>query len=90
MPMSRKRWAGTLGLGLAVSAITLVPAPSSYANPAGTGLVISEVYGGGGNAGATYTHDFVELYNPTANPIAVDGWSVQYRSSANAAAARPT
>ena len=25
--------------------------------------MISQVYGGGGNSGATYTHDFVELYN---------------------------
>jgi uncharacterized protein len=26
-------------------------------------IVISQVYGGGGNSGATYTHDFVELFN---------------------------
>ena len=26
-------------------------------------IVISQVYGGGGNAGATYTNDFIELYN---------------------------
>ena len=26
-------------------------------------LVISQVYGGGGNAGASYTHDFVEIFN---------------------------
>ena len=26
-------------------------------------VVISQVYGGGGNAGAPYTHDFVELFN---------------------------
>ena len=29
-------------------------------------VVISEVYGGGGNAGATLTNDFIELYNRTA------------------------
>ena len=28
--------------------------------------MISQVYGGGGNAGATYTNDFIELFNPTA------------------------
>ena len=26
-------------------------------------LVISQVYGGGGNAGATYKNDFVEVFN---------------------------
>ena len=32
-------------------------------------IVISQVYGGGGNAGATYTHDFIELYNPTDKDV---------------------
>ncbi len=45
-------------------------------------LVISEVYGGGGNAGATLTHDFIELYNPTASSVSLAGWSVQYASAA--------
>lgn len=41
-------------------------------------LVISEVYGGGGNSGARYANDFIELYNPTADTVSVNGWSVQY------------
>jgi predicted extracellular nuclease len=45
-------------------------------------IVISQVYGGGGNAGATLTNDFVELFNRGSVPISVDGWSVQYASSA--------
>jgi Predicted extracellular nuclease len=49
--------------------------------PAGS-VVISEVYGGGGNAGATYTNDFIELYNRTASSISLAGWSVQYTSAA--------
>jgi len=44
-------------------------------------LVISEVYGGGGNSGATYKNDFIELYNPTATSISLTGWSVQYTSA---------
>ena len=32
-------------------------------------LVIGAVYGGGGNASATYKFDFIELYNPTAKSI---------------------
>jgi uncharacterized protein len=45
-------------------------------------IVISEVYGGGGNAGATLRNDFIELYNRGGVPIDVSGWTVQYASSA--------
>ncbi|MEX1277384.1 MAG: lamin tail domain-containing protein, partial [Bacteroidota bacterium] len=44
-------------------------------------VVISEVYGGGGNKGANYTHDFVELYNPTDSPLVMTNWSLQYQSA---------
>ncbi|MEJ7831754.1 MAG: ExeM/NucH family extracellular endonuclease [Nocardioides sp.] len=80
MSSSRKRIALALGLGLVASGLLATPTPAS-ANPTGTGLVINEVYGGGGNTGAQYTNDFVELYNPTSSPISVAGMSVQYRSA---------
>jgi len=41
-------------------------------------LVISQIYGGGGNTGASYTHDFIEIYNPTGSAIDLTGYSVQY------------
>ena len=44
-------------------------------------VVISEVYGGGGNSGASWKNDFVELYNPTSSAIDLTGWSVQYSSA---------
>lgn len=44
-------------------------------------VVISEVYGGGGNSGALYKNDFIELYNPTDTAVSVGGWSVQYASA---------
>jgi len=44
-------------------------------------VVISEIYGGGGNSGSTYKNDFIELYNPTESAISVAGWSVQYTSA---------
>ena len=31
--------------------------------PARAAVVISQVYGGGGNSGATLQHDFVEIFN---------------------------
>jgi DNA/RNA endonuclease G (NUC1) len=44
-------------------------------------LVISQVFGGGGNAGAAYTNDYVEIFNPTTTTWDVTGWSVQYASA---------
>ena len=46
-----------------------------------THVVISEVYGGGGNSGSTYKNDYVELYNPTSSSVDMSGWSVQYSSA---------
>jgi hypothetical protein len=44
-------------------------------------LVISQVYGGGGNSGATYKNDFVEIFNRGATAVSVSSWSVQYASA---------
>ena len=44
-------------------------------------VVISQVYGGGGNTGATYTHDFIELFNRGTVAQSLNGWSVQYTSA---------
>jgi 5'-nucleotidase len=82
---SRRALAAVAGLSAALTGFTL--APLSSAEATSSGLVISEVYGGGGNSGATLTHDFIELYNPTSAPIRVDGMSVQYRSSSSTTAA---
>jgi predicted extracellular nuclease len=40
-------------------------------------VVISQVYGGGGNAGSTYTNDFIELFNSGNQTVNLTGWSVQ-------------
>lgn len=44
-------------------------------------VVISQLYGGGGNAGAPFTNDFVELFNRSNAPVDLAGWSVQYASA---------
>jgi predicted extracellular nuclease len=44
-------------------------------------VVISQVYGGGGNTGATYTHDFIELFNRGNTTVNLSGWSLQYASA---------
>jgi hypothetical protein len=59
--------------GLTASATT---ASSPAAN-----IVINQVYGGGGNSGATYKNDFIELYNNENSPVNLSGWSLQYQSA---------
>lgn len=44
-------------------------------------VVISQVYGAGGNAGAIYKNDFVELFNRGNSSVDLTGWSIQYASA---------
>ena len=71
----------SLSVGCA-GGITAPPAdiPQPAILPA-THVVISQVYGGGGNSGATYKNDFVELYNAGTVAVSLNGWSVQYTSA---------
>lgn len=75
-------------LALVTTPLALGALSPAYA--ASSGLVIAEVYGGAHNAGATYTHDYVELLNRGSEPVALDGLSLQYRSASGTAAANFT
>jgi uncharacterized protein len=66
----------TISDGQAVGTINNDDCPPSPGD-----IVISQVYGGGGNSGATLTHDFIELFNQGPVAINLSGWSVQYISS---------
>jgi|GEM_PF-6798120 len=44
-------------------------------------VIIVEVYGGGGNTGAPFTHSFVTLFNTTEANIDISGWSLQYAAA---------
>ncbi|HSX68735.1 lamin tail domain-containing protein, partial [Nocardioides sp.] len=75
-----------------VAALALVTTPLALgaltpASAASSGLLISEVYGGARNAGAVFTHDYVELLNRGSEPVSLDGLSLQYRSATGTAAA---
>jgi hypothetical protein len=61
---------------LAAVAACLAVAPIGIASE----VVISQLYGGGGNSGAAFRHDFVELFNRGSNTVSLAGWSVQYAS----------
>jgi hypothetical protein len=52
-----------------------------YSLPGYSQVVISQVYGGGGNSGSVYTHDFIELFNRGNTAVDLTGWSVQYASA---------
>ncbi len=44
-------------------------------------VVISQVYGAGGNAGASHKNDFVEIYNGGTAAVDLSTWAVHYASS---------
>ncbi len=59
------------GTGTSTSPFTVLQSP----------VLISQIFGGGGNTGALYKRDYVELYNRSGSPVSLTGWSVQYASS---------
>ena len=78
-------WTGGLVAALATALTPLaVPTPAQAATDASE-VVISEVYGGGGSASSAWQRDYVELFNPTSQPVDLGGTSVQYRSSGGSA-----
>jgi predicted extracellular nuclease len=44
-------------------------------------VVISQIFGGGGNSGAPFRNDFIEIFNNGQTTVNLDGWSVQYVSA---------
>jgi hypothetical protein len=49
-----------------------------------TTVVISQVYGGGGNTSANYKNDFVELHNVSSSAVTITGFVLQYATAGNA------
>jgi uncharacterized protein len=52
------------------------------ARASASGVVVSQIYGGGGNTGATFKNDYVELFDAGANSVDVSGWTLQYATAA--------
>ena len=59
-----------LTLVVAVGGALVVPAARS----ASPDVVVSQVYAGGGNSGASFTNDFVELFNRGSSAMESTGW----------------
>jgi len=66
-----------------LSALALLLAAASARGSGSGSIVVGEVYAAGGNSGAAYANDYVELFNRGASAVAIDGWSVQYASAAS-------
>ena len=80
--MTRRRQGTAAAFAVVLLASGLASAgPAAAAAVPSTDVVLSEVYGGGGNSGATLTHDFIELYNSGTAPVDISTWSVQYGSA---------
>lgn len=65
-------------LSLAVAALC---ATASAASWAAGGVVISQVFAGGGNTGAPFQRDYVELFNAGSAAVSLGGLSLQYASA---------
>jgi uncharacterized protein len=65
---------------IALLAIAFLVAPA--AQGASPDVVVSQIYGGGGNSGATYQNDYVELFNRGGTTVDLGGWSIQYATAA--------
>ncbi|MBV8604064.1 MAG: ExeM/NucH family extracellular endonuclease [Pelomonas sp.] len=67
---------------LKLLAALLGAAFGAHAMASTSGVVISQLYGGGGNSGAPLQNDFVELFNAGTASVDISGWSIQYTSAA--------
>jgi predicted extracellular nuclease len=68
-------------LTLAVAGLIALAAETGTAAAASSTVVINEVYGGGGNTGAPYQNDFIELRNLSSSPVDLSDYSIQYDSA---------
>ena len=74
----------------AVTGTAAVTVTTAGGGTCSTPIVISQIYGGGGNSGATLKNDFIELHNRSGSPVVVDGWSVQYTSATGPTTSSPS
>ena len=61
-------------------ALAVLAVPSAVGSGTGA-IVISQVFGGGGNAGAPFASDYVEIFNRSSGPVDLTGWTIQYATA---------
>ncbi len=62
-----------------LAAVLASLAATAYAEP--NNIVVSQVYGAGGNNGASYNRDFIELFNRSGEAVNLSGLYVHYHSA---------
>jgi uncharacterized protein len=82
LSLSSLQGAANQGLRRTLLASLFAALPVAFAGNAlaASNVVVSQVYGGGGNSGAVYKNDFIELFNRGTTPVSLNGMSVQYAS----------
>jgi Lamin Tail Domain len=65
---------------LAVLIAAALGGPSALS--ASPDLVVSQLYAGGGNSGAPFANDFVELFNRGSTNVDISTWTIQYAGAA--------
>ena len=73
--------AGVFVASLAVVGSGMLTVAAPHVAAVSPNVVISQVYGGGGNSGGVYTNDFIELFNRGTATADLTGWSIQYASA---------
>lgn len=81
-PMKTNAFALRLSLCLFLLLSSVLVSPPRAVKASANGIVISQIYGGGGNAGSTFKNDFIEIFNADGATVNLSGWSVQYASAA--------
>ena len=66
---------------LTLSRLSVALLLAGVAGGANAQVVVSQVYGGGGNTGAPYNRDYVELFNRGSASVSLNGMTVQYASA---------
>jgi len=61
----------------------LCASSAAHAGGGSTSLVVAQLYASGGNSGASYANDYVELFNRGTSSVDLSGWTVQYASAAS-------
>jgi uncharacterized protein len=80
--MKTKAFSLRAALCLVVLLSSVLVSPPQAVKASTSGIVISQIYGGGGNAGSTFKNDFIEIFNADGATVNLNGWSVQYASAA--------
>ena len=59
---------------------------ATAAQGSGSGsIVVGEIFAAGGNSGASFTNDYVVLFNRGSSSVALSGWTLQYASATGTA-----